>query len=235
MDEAFEEVLLRALARDPTHRYQSARDFGDALAGYLYNRQLKVTSYDLANLVQSCTGDTVHTKTASGDEHSLIDRLIQEELDQSVDIEDDATTTTERSDSHVIAEAGGVDLEDPSSWFDDDNDIMGGGRSAPPAVASQKESGSWRESGLSATEPNAAAAEAAAEEPEVDVDVDVDLGEGTPVISLQVHSTAPPADELEEADPEPAPESKGGGGKYVLFAILAVGAAALAWYGSQIM
>ncbi|MET0385405.1 MAG: serine/threonine-protein kinase, partial [Polyangiales bacterium] len=57
VDEAFEEIMLKALAREREQRYQSAHEFGDALTGYLFTRQLKVTNYDIAKLVNSAISD----------------------------------------------------------------------------------------------------------------------------------------------------------------------------------
>ena len=61
----------------PDLRHQSAREFGDSLAGYLFNRQLKVTSYDLANLVTAAVSETGGT---SRTDKSIMDELIQDEL-----------------------------------------------------------------------------------------------------------------------------------------------------------
>ncbi|HEX4351317.1 MAG TPA: serine/threonine-protein kinase, partial [Polyangiales bacterium] len=59
VDEAFEEILLKSLTREPDDRYQTAQQFGDALTGYLFARQLKVTNYDLANLVNTAISEEV--------------------------------------------------------------------------------------------------------------------------------------------------------------------------------
>ncbi|HKU39529.1 MAG TPA: serine/threonine-protein kinase, partial [Polyangiales bacterium] len=59
VDDTFEEILLRALARDPEQRFQSAADLGDALSQYLFSRELKVTSRDVASLVRDTRDDKV--------------------------------------------------------------------------------------------------------------------------------------------------------------------------------
>ena len=144
VDEAFEEVLFRALARDPSHRFQSARDFGDALAGYLFNRQLKVTPYDIARLVTSATTE-VPVAAPPPQENSLIDRLIQEQLDESIAIESGP------GDSVPAAGLAG-EMENPADWFNEDD-------LATTAAAVSKrgeerrsdrpeDTGSWRESGI---------------------------------------------------------------------------------------
>lgn len=150
VDEAFEEVLLRALTQDPDHRYQSARELGDALAGYLFDRQLKVTSYDIASLVTAATSKAP-APTAPAQEHSLIDRLIQEELDASVAIDESAVDQVANagdSDSGMML----GDLEDPASWFSEDELAAA---AAKPSLTPRAEddtgrttSGSWRESGI---------------------------------------------------------------------------------------
>jgi serine/threonine-protein kinase len=166
VDEAFEEVLLKALTRDPADRYQSAREFGGALSDYLFRNQMMVTSYDLARMVESLTADG-----GSGpEEQSLIDRLIQEELDESVGISSESGSLPKQQGSggHSI----GVDenLEDPASWFNDDADLFGD-QSAPaaahgkPAVRARQipqharpsraneSAGSWREAGIADEAP----------------------------------------------------------------------------------
>ncbi len=72
----FERVLSRALARDPRKRYTSAREFGDALANYLFSHNLKVTSYDLATMVQRLFGSAHNNESPE----ERIGTLIQEEI-----------------------------------------------------------------------------------------------------------------------------------------------------------
>ncbi len=49
---AFEQIVMKALARDPKARYHSARDFGDALTQYLFTMRTKATNYDLAGMLE---------------------------------------------------------------------------------------------------------------------------------------------------------------------------------------
>ncbi len=57
VSEEFSGIVEKALARDVKARFHSARDFGDALAGYLFANNLKVTSYDLANLLKQLSDE----------------------------------------------------------------------------------------------------------------------------------------------------------------------------------
>ena len=49
----FEQIIGKSLARDPKQRWHSARDFGDALASYLFANNLKVTNFDIASMLKS--------------------------------------------------------------------------------------------------------------------------------------------------------------------------------------
>lgn len=73
-----EEIIRTALARNINSRYQTARDFGDALSQHLFTRGLKVTSYDIQRLVEEVLAD--RAAKAVREEPSLIHELIQEEL-----------------------------------------------------------------------------------------------------------------------------------------------------------
>jgi serine/threonine protein kinase len=140
VDEAFEEILLRALSKDPKYRFQSARELGDTLAGYLFNRQLKVTNFDLANLVQLAMSDEpMHTT-----EGSLIEKLIQNELDEAERIEAGPSQPPGSSASGRPSV-----LEDPASWFSD-ADLKVTSKSGAPRSpgASDRAAGAWLEGGL---------------------------------------------------------------------------------------
>ena len=140
--------------RDPEHRYQSAREFGDALSDYLFRSQLMVTAYDIANLVQAV--DLGRARTPTADEFSLIDRLIQEELDESVAYRRESGSlpsgrpawATRRSSSararaSRIRRAGSATTRTCSARRAAD----GGSRRR------LSQSGSWREGGIPATPP----------------------------------------------------------------------------------
>ena len=53
VSDEFEKILEKALTRDVKHRWHAARDLGDALAKYLFAHNMKVTSYDLAEMLSN--------------------------------------------------------------------------------------------------------------------------------------------------------------------------------------
>jgi eukaryotic-like serine/threonine-protein kinase len=74
-----EQVVRKALARDPDERYQSAADLGDALAQYLFSRRMKVTARDIAALVRDTQMELMRKRSAEPKE-SIIDALINDEV-----------------------------------------------------------------------------------------------------------------------------------------------------------
>ncbi|MFI5308234.1 MAG: serine/threonine protein kinase [Polyangiales bacterium] len=226
VDEAFEEVLLKALARDKNARYQNARDFGGALSDYLYRHQLNVTSYDLANLVKSVTNDELRS---TGDELSLIDRLIQEELDESVGIGSQSGSIPKQQSSAEMQLRAGESYEDPASWFSDDADVAGR-RTAASAEPEREapQSGSWRESGIPPEISPPPQPAAALRDSEVEA-----LSSGS---EPAAEPAAPAAPALAEAPKPSAVAAKSpGAGRYVIYALLAGALAALAWVGTKLL
>ena len=146
-DAEFEAVLHKALARDPAQRFQSARDFGDALTGYIFKNQMKVTAYDIANLLKSTLAD----KPKRVQDQSIIDRLIQEELLSftSLDDMDDPLNigaqplSPEDVDGGLPLDAGS--FENPADWFSDDADVA---QALDKHASRPKSDPGWRESGL---------------------------------------------------------------------------------------
>src|SRR6188508_1563386 len=74
-----EQVVRKALARDPEERYQNAADLGDSLAQYLFSRRMKVTARDISTLVKDTQVDMMRKRSAEPKE-SLIDALIFDEM-----------------------------------------------------------------------------------------------------------------------------------------------------------
>lgn len=187
VDEGFEEVLMRALMRDPEQRYRSAQEFGDALADYLFTRQLKVTAYDLAGLVKVATsgeaGVGAHAKDSS-----LIHRLIRQELDDESG-ENRLSAVPTHEDSSMTPIPGGGDFEDPATWFSDEELATAGTKPslAPKPPLDMGHSGSWREAGLEMSDASAP---------------------GTPVQPPGSTSTPPSADRASHvSNPPPIPRT----------------------------
>ncbi len=124
VDEPFEEILYRALARDPEDRYQSAREFGDSLAGYLFSKGLKVTAYDIANLVMSNASKRPPSPTAH--EQSILNRLIHEEMARFTSIENDlesGQSLNPNADTGFRSERLSSTFENPADWFSGESDF----------------------------------------------------------------------------------------------------------------
>lgn len=146
VDEEFEAVLDRALSSDPAERYQTARMFGDALAGYLFGRQMKVTSYDIATLVKDTLSSDEASKSSSPSQ-SIIDKLISDELLRFTSLDDvDAAPETslspDESDGAQPLDAGL--FENPEDWFSGDSEVA----DAVGSAGSGEGDSGWQESGL---------------------------------------------------------------------------------------
>ncbi|HJY77365.1 MAG TPA: serine/threonine-protein kinase [Burkholderiales bacterium] len=119
-----EEIVLRALAREPDERYQHAADLQDALAQYLFSRGMKVTSRDIKQLVADSLREKARTIPPKAKKsESLIDSLIREEILQftSLDQLDDplnigAKPLSPEEISGVRPTPSPGDLVDPRSW-----------------------------------------------------------------------------------------------------------------------
>ena len=125
VDEEFEAIIGRALARDRDERFHSAREMGDALADYLFRHRLKVTSYDISALVKEVIESRRPTASSTRD-HSIIDRLIQEELlrftslDEMQEPMDPGRVSLSPEDPTGALPLDAAAFENPAEWFADD-------------------------------------------------------------------------------------------------------------------
>ncbi len=237
VDAELEKVLMKALVADPRQRYESARELGDSLAGYLFGKQLKVTSYDIANIVKEVVQRKSTAKKGGAQEASIIDRLIQEELLRFTSLDDMGSDPLGTGDSPLspddVAGAQPLDaalFENPADWFADDDDVMGAVAEPSGQTSTSSEPG-WRESGVEGGGDLASLLE--------------DSGEmGTPQAARAATPTPPPPAPVEpvsaplpmvEAEPEP-PAKKSGGAMIwvVVVAILLLAGGAAAYFGGFI-
>ena len=147
VDEDLEALVNKALARDRELRHQSARELGDAIAGYLFSKQLKVTPTDIAAQVERALGASTPS-AVEPEQHSMIDKLIQEELLRFTSLgEGDEAPAPMGAQPLSLDDVGprkSADsvFENPADWFTDDDEV---GDALEGAAA---RSHGWQESGL---------------------------------------------------------------------------------------
>jgi hypothetical protein len=119
-------MLMKSLAREPDDRFHTAREFGDALASYLFHHQMKVTSYDIANLVKAA----LERQKSVPPQPLMIDGMIQEELarftslDSSVSVPADPSKPFKPNpDGEGARPLVASDFVDPSNWFAGDSEV----------------------------------------------------------------------------------------------------------------
>ena len=78
VDDELDALLQKTMARERADRYQTAQELGDAIADYLFRHRLKVTSYDIARMMQSVVASKAGERRQK--DSSIIDQLIQDEL-----------------------------------------------------------------------------------------------------------------------------------------------------------
>lgn len=131
LTEDLDRLIRRALHRDPRRRFPTAREMGDHLTAYLFERGLKVTSYDLSEFVRSVfEAQAVREEGASQERIGL---LIQDEIlslsmlryaGQPLPVEGSQPVPVER-----ISLSGRISLEDLKGG--------GAGRAETPMVRPQ--------------------------------------------------------------------------------------------------
>jgi len=81
-----EAIVNRALARDPSDRYATARELGQDLSRFLFRLGQPVSSYDLATIVQATMRERENARLAQG---SFIQKLIDDALFEFTSLRDD--------------------------------------------------------------------------------------------------------------------------------------------------
>jgi serine/threonine-protein kinase len=255
VDAELEGVLGKALTQDVKSRYQSASEFQDAIAGYLFSRKLKVTAFDIATLVKAAILTKAELKKGEMQpgQQSIIDRLIQEELLRFTSLDD---MSDPLADSGGSAGGGGGDddaskpldaglFENPADWFRDDKEVQ-----AASGNTTKSEPG-WRESGGMGpgeghslpTPRNATPTGGLVRmlEPRTSQPEASRRSSAPPEPVKQSGVTAPrksvssaPADIAPPAEDLPKPKSSGATMYIVLAIVVAIGAGAAAWFGGVI-
>ncbi len=227
IDPQFESLLLKALARDPDDRFPSAREFGDALASYLFHHQMKVTSYDIANLVQAA----LERQKSVPPQPMMIDGMIQEELGRFTSLESDADVPIDPSTTFAVQSHDGTrpldasDFVDPSNWFAGDAEVetaIENVRDSAPAGATM----GWFESKdkLKAPRPGGVPMGPSLNPPARSTDAPGSQPIMTfrPPGATPVSIAADPGSQPAKATQVDAPAEKSGGGSKVAFIILGV-------------
>jgi eukaryotic-like serine/threonine-protein kinase len=125
IDGELEQIVRKALARDPDDRYQNAADLGDALAQFLFSRRMKVTARDIAALVRDTQVEMMRKRSAAPKD-SLIDALILDEMQKMTSLVDGSGAP------NGTANEGSASL-DPSAFIDTSG--WAGEFAPPPPVA----------------------------------------------------------------------------------------------------
>jgi serine/threonine-protein kinase len=110
IDTEIEQVVRKALAREPDDRYHNAADLGDALAQFLFSRRMKVTARDIAALVRDTQVEMMRKRSAEPKD-SLIDALILDEMQKM-------TSLVDGSGSPQTPTSEGSMSLDPSAFVD---------------------------------------------------------------------------------------------------------------------
>jgi serine/threonine-protein kinase len=120
-------ILARALAREPSERYGSARDLGQDLTQFLYKFGRSISAFDLAELVRSTMS---RRKKAEPDKGSIIDKLIAEALFEFTSLQEDKEKPGSADLSQPLSIGGFEKLDTFTDSLTDDLGIGG----LPPAT-----------------------------------------------------------------------------------------------------
>ncbi|MDB4973391.1 MAG: Serine/threonine protein kinase PrkC, regulator of stationary phase [Myxococcaceae bacterium] len=141
VDEELDALLQKTMAREREERFQSAQELGDAIADFLFRHRLKVTSYDIARMMQSVLATRAGEQKKKLETSIVIDQLISDELLAFTSLDDmsdplnpaaagDAAAPERPKVPQVSAGAKPLDAgsfgqnsDSPNTWYADDDSI----------------------------------------------------------------------------------------------------------------
>jgi serine/threonine-protein kinase len=135
-----DQVVRRALAREPGDRYQHAYELQDALAQFLFARGLKVTSRDIARLVRRCLEEQQQTVPRKAPSGGVIDTLIQEEILKFTSLDNEEIDSAIGAKPLSPDEIGGSGPLDPRDFVDTRDWTDEFGTDSQPAAMTQEAS-----------------------------------------------------------------------------------------------
>lgn len=106
---SLERILQRALAHEPSQRYQSARELGRELGQFLVEQRVSVTAYDLAAWMQEEVDMPAEVPRLSS---SMTERAVLAELEDFERIGDSGVSDTDTATEPLT----GSSFEDPRLW-----------------------------------------------------------------------------------------------------------------------
>jgi eukaryotic-like serine/threonine-protein kinase len=150
IDAEIEQVVRKALAREPDDRYQNAADLGDALAQFLFSRRMKVTARDIAALVRDTQVEMMRKRSAEPKD-SLIDALILDEMQKM-------TSLVDGSGAPQPATIEGASVLDPETfdtrgWVDEMAPGPGTGQAPSPKRTPRPQLTSKTKPGMAPLQP----------------------------------------------------------------------------------
>ena len=113
-----ERILAKSLTRDPEARYRTARELGQDLSKFMFKLGTPVSSFDIAQIVQSVMKDRGKVKTKP--QASIIESLIEEALLEFTSLTDEEKAEAERKEASASkspSEPGAY--VDPTNWADE--------------------------------------------------------------------------------------------------------------------
>ncbi len=107
-----ERIVGRALAKDMTQRYGTARELGQDLTRFMFSYGQPISGYDIATIVQGAMREKQRVRPPQG---SIIDKLIEEALFEFTSLKEDASAASgqlKMASAPLDAQA----FVDPTNW-----------------------------------------------------------------------------------------------------------------------
>jgi serine/threonine protein kinase len=129
-----ERILIKALAREPTQRYLTARELGMDLSKFMFKFGVPVSTFDVTALVQGAMKERQRHRPIQA---SIIDKLIEEALFEFTSLTDDKGAAPSGGAKPVVLKAPkietaqGAGYVDVGSWIDE---IAAGSRTDDDAL-----------------------------------------------------------------------------------------------------
>jgi serine/threonine-protein kinase len=112
-----ERIVNKALAKDLTARYQTARELGQDLVRFLYAYGQAISTFDIATLVQSTMREKQRIRPPQG---SIIDKLIEEALFEFTSLkEEGAPSEAGLKIGGASAPLNPEQFVDPTNWAEE--------------------------------------------------------------------------------------------------------------------